>query len=84
MRTLFSSTTLLFVALGCGGSKDDTASATAGGYGGGGSHSAWDLTGVAPDFGLEDVNPTSPSHGQVVSPRDLLETVTGWYFAHAT
>ena len=37
-----------------------------------------------PDFGLEDVNATSSRLGQVVSPRDYLQKVSGWYFGHAT
>jgi hypothetical protein len=37
-----------------------------------------------PDFGLLDVNATSATFGQVVSPRDYLESVSGWYFGHAT
>jgi len=44
----------------------------------------WDGSGQPPDFALEDVNPTSESFGSTVSPRDLLESVSGWYFAHAT
>jgi hypothetical protein len=36
------------------------------------------------DFSLADVNETSPSFGQPVSPRDYLERVSGWYFGHAT
>lgn len=40
--------------------------------------------GVKPDFSLTDVNDTSPSAGDPVSPRDYLERVSAWYFAHAT
>ena len=36
------------------------------------------------DFSLQDVNETSPTFGQNVSPRDYLEKVTGWYFGRAT
>ena len=39
---------------------------------------------VAPDFTLTDVNPSSPTFGEPVSPRDYLESVSGWYFGHAT
>ncbi|MCK6530825.1 hypothetical protein L6R50_25795 [Myxococcota bacterium] len=39
---------------------------------------------LAPDFDLEDLNPSSPRFGDVVSPRDYLGMVSGWYFAHAT
>jgi hypothetical protein len=38
----------------------------------------------APDFMLIDVNPNSATYQQPVSPRDYLEQVSGWYFAHAT
>jgi hypothetical protein len=33
---------------------------------------------------LIDVNPNSATYEQPVSPRDYLEKVSGWYFAHAT
>lgn len=36
------------------------------------------------DFSLEDLNPSSPTYGQPVSPRDTLEAVSGWYFVHAS
>jgi hypothetical protein len=38
----------------------------------------------APDFQLEDVNATSATFGQIVSPRDYLEKTSGWYFGHST
>jgi hypothetical protein len=37
-----------------------------------------------PDFTLTDVNASSPTFGDAVSPRDYLEMVSGWYFGHAT
>lgn len=37
-----------------------------------------------PDFGLTDVNPRSPRYGQIVSPRDYIGKVAGFYFTHAT
>ncbi len=37
-----------------------------------------------PDFDLADLNPTSPRFGEVVSPRDYLQQVSGWYFTHST
>ena len=37
-----------------------------------------------PDFHLTDVNATSSTSGQAVSPRDYLEQVSAWYFGHAT
>lgn len=61
------------VLAGCGG-PDEGETATA----------AATSDGEAPDFSLLDVNPNSESHGQPVSPRDYLERVSGWYFAHAT
>ncbi|HNC97937.1 MAG TPA: hypothetical protein PKW90_17540, partial [Myxococcota bacterium] len=39
---------------------------------------------MLPDFALEDQNPTSVRYGEVVSPRDYLTKVSGWYFLHAT
>lgn len=47
-------------------------------------------TGEAPppepmeDFSLVDHNATSATFDQVVSPRDYLEAVSGWYFGHST
>jgi hypothetical protein len=38
----------------------------------------------APDFSLMDVNATSASYQQQVSPRDYLQQVSAWYFGHAT
>lgn len=64
-----------------------------GGFGGGGNAAGGaggGITGpiavgeVVPDFGLLDVNTASPTSGTVVSPRDYLEQVSGWYFGHAT
>ena len=37
-----------------------------------------------PDFHLTDVNTTSSTFDQDVSPRDYLEEVSAWYFGHAT
>jgi hypothetical protein len=39
---------------------------------------------VVPEFALLDLNPTSESFEQPVSPRDHLEKVSGWYFTEAT
>ncbi|MCA9248364.1 MAG: hypothetical protein KDA42_14660 [Planctomycetales bacterium] len=39
---------------------------------------------IAPNFSLVDVNTASASEGQSISPRDYLETVSGWYFGHST
>lgn len=37
-----------------------------------------------PDFSLVDVNPTSATFDQQVSPRDYLQKVSAWYFGHST
>ena len=37
-----------------------------------------------PDFSLIDVNETSSTYSQGVSPRDYLSQVSAWYFGHAT
>jgi hypothetical protein len=42
------------------------------------------LAEIVPDFGLVDVNPTSSTYDQAVSPRDYLGQVSAWYFGHAT
>jgi hypothetical protein len=39
---------------------------------------------AVPDFSLQDVNPTSSTYDQAVSPRDYLEQVSAWYFGSAT
>ncbi|MHC4135803.1 MAG: hypothetical protein ACYTDU_01450 [Planctomycetota bacterium] len=39
---------------------------------------------VVPEFLLTDVNTTSPTYDQDVSPRDSLGLVTAWYFSKAT
>ena len=36
------------------------------------------------DFSLTDVNATSATFDEPVSPRDYLGKVSGWYFGHAT
>lgn len=36
------------------------------------------------DFSLQDVNPNSSSHNELVSPRDYVGQVSAWYFGHAT
>ena len=76
---------------GSGGSGDDGGGSGADGSGGdeaGGSDdggdSGVDPAMMAPDFALEDLNPSSLTYGQPVSPRDVLTQVSGWYFTHAT
>ena len=39
---------------------------------------------LAPDFSLTDVNPSSPTANQAVSPRSQLGRISAWYFGHAT
>ncbi len=36
------------------------------------------------DFLLVDVNPTSETSNQTVSPRDYLGQTSAWYFGHST
>jgi len=36
-----------------------------------------------PDFALSDVNPASPTSGQLVMPSALRGKVSGWYFTHS-
>jgi hypothetical protein len=68
--------------LGGVGGAGGAGSGGLGGAGGGGA--GLRLGEVVPDFSLLDVNATSPTAGQAVSPRDYLEAVSGWYFGHAT
>ncbi len=42
------------------------------------------VTTPMPDFTMLDVNPTSASYDQGVSPRDYLQKVSAWYFGHST
>lgn len=49
-----------------------------------GTASMYLAAGPLSDFGLDDVNATSPRFGESVSPRDYLQKVSGWYFGHAT
>ncbi len=52
--------------------------------GGCGDDSPGDPVIAVPDFALVDVNPTSVTYDQAVSPRDYLQRVSAWYFGHAT
>ena len=71
---------------GDSGSGEDTAGGDVGGDAGGETGTTEDgIVGTeVPDFSLEDVNETSSTWGQPVSPRDLLAQTSGWYFTHAT
>ncbi len=48
------------------------------------SPSAGDEPEAMPDFGLTDVNASSSTYDQTVSPRDYLASISAWYFGHAT
>jgi hypothetical protein len=61
----------LLVALVCAGCKDDDPAGPSDAV-------------PAPDFALPDVNATSATYDQTVSPRDYLQKVSAWYFGHAT
>lgn len=39
---------------------------------------------VVPEFSLIDVNSTSPTFEQQISPRDYLQQVSGWFFGHSS
>ena len=67
-------TILAAAVLACGCSDDDPVDP-----GGGGPPA-----GQVPDFALVDVNSTSATYDQAVSPRDYLQKVSAWYFGHAT
>ncbi len=36
------------------------------------------------DFSLPDINTASATYQQIISPRDYIQQVTGWYFIKAT
>lgn len=59
------------VALGCASKGDTGVSLEAGAE-------------APTDWALEDVNATSPTAGQVISPSDLRGQVSVWYFGHST
>lgn len=39
---------------------------------------------AAPDFSVLDINPGSPRHDELVSPRDYVGQISAWYFGHST
>lgn len=41
-------------------------------------------TAPQPDFSLVDINPTSATNNQPVSPRDYLGSTSAWYFGYST
>jgi hypothetical protein len=74
---------------GAGGSMGSGGSDGGGGaggaeVGGGGANAGIAVGDLVADFHLLDVSPNSPTSGQLVSPRDYLEKVSGWYFGHST
>jgi hypothetical protein len=76
-RALAGSVLLAALALvGCGSSSSEAASP------GGGTPVA--VGALVPDFSLLDVNPSSPTAGHLVSPRDYLKSVSAYYFTHTT
>ena len=70
----FLLTILAAAVLACGCSDDDPVDPGGGGL----------PPGQVPDFALVDVNSTSATFDQSVSPRDYLQKVSAWYFGHAT
>jgi hypothetical protein len=54
------------------------------GAGGSGGESGPEVMLPVPDFHVMDVNQSSVTHDQPVSPRDYLQRVSAWYFGHAT
>jgi len=71
LRSLLPVLTMAVLVAAC---SDDNPAAPGGGL----------PEGVVPDFSIADVNPTSASYDQAVSPRDHLQKVSAWYFGHAT
>lgn len=70
-----------------GGDSTSAGGTSAGGTSAGGTSAGGTGGAVAqmvPDFSLVDVNPSSMSSGQPVSPRDYLLRVSAWYFGHST
>jgi len=44
----------------------------------------YDPNDLVADFSLEDVNPTSATYEDFISPRDYLGGISAWYFGHST
>jgi hypothetical protein len=47
------------------------------------SFAGWNLLVVA-DLALEDVNPSSATFAQFVSPRDYEGQISAWFFGHSS
>ncbi len=78
MLRFYLGAALALGAVGCGASEVDptpSGSVDAGGT---------QTTDQLPDFALVDMNDTSATSGDAVSPRDFLQKVSGWYFTHAS
>jgi len=71
---------------GTGGAATGTGGIGQGGAGTGGVGGTGGamIAEVVPDFTILDVNPSSGTFDQPVSPRDYLMRVSAWYFGHAT
>ena len=39
---------------------------------------------AVPDFSILDINPESPRHDELVSPRDYVGQISAYYFGHST
>ena len=75
-RLNFLAIGLLVGALLVSGCKDDSPVAP--------DNGGTPTTNPVPDFTMTDVNATSSTFDQGVSPRDHLQKVSAWYFGHAT
>lgn len=89
-RTIFSCSLTfgLFVGLGAAACGDDNESVLPNSNNTNSSNTNNNNQGQVsqplPAFALVDTNPTSARAGQMVSPRDYLQKVTGWYFTHSS
>ena len=43
----------------------------------------FDASGPVPDFSLEEVNASSATYGELISPSDFLGKASAWYFGHS-
>ena len=72
LRTAVLLAAVPFVLPACGGGCCD------------GPAGAGPLPQTAPAFSLEDVNDTSHTHQETLSPRDYMGWISVWYFGHST
>ncbi len=68
-RTIYALAMLLAVLLGCEEKSTKPADP---------------VVDQVPDFTLEDRNPNSSTHGQMISPGKYHGQISGWYFVSAT